>query len=121
MNKFAIIAALVAFTGAHRHHSHHRAAEMGPYQFVRVQMRDPEGDLAAATAAADAAKAEVDADAKKEAGKTAAEKAADADAAKAKEQDKLGGEMAKIQAAEEEEAIKKEQKEANDAMRIAAE
>ena len=72
MNKFAIIAALVAFTGAHRHH--HRAAEMGPYQFVRVQLRDPAGDLAAATAAADAAKAEVDADAKKDAGKTAAEK-----------------------------------------------
>ena len=95
MNKFAVIAALVAFTGAHRPHRH-RAAEMGPYQFVRVQMRDAEGDAAAAAKTIDEAKKEVEADAKAEAGKTAAEKAEAADAAKSKAEDKLGGELAKL-------------------------
>ena len=85
MNKFAVIAALVAFTGAHRPHRHKRAAEMGLYQFVRVQMRDAEGDLAAATASTEKAAAEVDADAKKEAGKTPAEKLEEADKAASKE------------------------------------
>ena len=85
MNKFAVIAALVAFTGAHRPHRHQRAAEMGPYQFVRVQMRDAEGDLAAATAFTEKAAAEVDADAKKEAGKPPAEKLEEADKAASKE------------------------------------
>merc|ERR1711998_345216 len=106
MNKFAIIAALVAFTGAHRPHRHHRAAEMGPYQFVRVQMRDPESDLAAAAAATESAKAEVDADAKKDAGKTPAEKAEAADKERSKAEDKLGGELAKLSKEEEEEAAK---------------
>ena len=106
MNKFAVIAALVAFTGARRHHNHHRAAEMGPYQFVRVQTSDPEGDLAAATAAEDKAKAEVDADAKADAGKTPAEKAEAADKEASKAQDKLGGDMATLSAEEQEEAEK---------------
>merc|ERR1711934_265757 len=105
MNKFAVIAALVAFTGAHRPHRH-RAAEMGPYQFVRVQMRDAEGDLAAATKAADAAKAEVEADAKADLGKTAAEKAEASEKEKSKAEDKLGGELAKLSAEEAEEAAK---------------
>jgi hypothetical protein len=69
-------------------------------------MRDPEGDLAAAAKATEAAKTEVDADAKKEAGKTAAEKSEDADKAKSKEQDALGGELAKLSKEEEEEAAK---------------
>ena len=115
MNKFAVIAALVAFTGARRHHSHHRAAaEMGPYQFVRVQLRDPEGDLAAAAALEDTAKTEVDADAKKEAGKTPAEKSDAADAAKSKAEEKLGGEMATLSAEEQKEKEKEEEKAAEE-------
>ena len=69
-------------------------------------MRDPEADLAAAAKATESAKAEVDADAKKEMGKTPAEKADAASAEKSKAEDKLGGELAKLSKEEEEEAAK---------------
>merc|ERR1740117_1321197 len=55
MNKFAVLAALVALTSAHRHH-HHRA---DPYVFVRVADDEPDaGAIAKAAAAEDAAKKE---------------------------------------------------------------
>ena len=114
MNKFAVIAALVAFTGARRHHSHHRAAEMGPYQFVRVQMGDPEADLAAAASLEDTAKTEVDADSKKDLGKTPAEKAEAADKEASKSNDKLAGELVAHAKAEDEEAAKEEQAKAEE-------
>ena len=71
-------------------------------------MRDPEGDLAAAASLEDTAKTEVDADSKKDLGKTPAEKQEATDKEKSKAEDKLGAELASHAKAEDEEAAKED-------------
>ena len=81
MNKFAIIAALVAFTGA-RHHHHHRA---DPYSLVRIRSYDDAVTVEKAAAAEDAAKKEIAEEEKKSGGKSPAEKSEAKDAVAKKE------------------------------------